>query len=82
LYRQLAESVDSFLNRDQSNGQVLLFRLLQPSYLLAQESDSLSATSDKHSLALCSRCDPDDSTITYVLRFEDEIPLLQGIWRG
>jgi hypothetical protein len=68
------------LNRDQGRRQIFLFNLSQVPYLLGKELDPASATSDKHSLALSSRSDPNDSTIARVLRFDDEFLLLQGVY--
>jgi hypothetical protein len=77
---QLTNSITELLNRDQGSRQVLLFNLLKAPYLLGEELDPASATSDKHSLALSSRSDPNDSAIARVLRFDDELLLLQGVY--
>jgi len=49
-------------------------------YLPGKELDPASATSDKHSLALRGRGDADSSAIARVLRFDDELLLLQGVY--
>jgi hypothetical protein len=77
---QLLDSISKFLNRDESSGQVLLFNLLQLLYLIGKELDPTSASSEKYSLAPRSRGDPNGSTIAMVLRFDDELLLLQGVY--
>jgi hypothetical protein len=68
------------LNRCQGSRQVLLLNPVQVPYLLGKELDPASATSDKHSFALNSRSDSNDSTIARILRFDDELLLLQGVY--
>jgi hypothetical protein len=74
------DSINELLNRDQDSRQVLLFNLPQVPYLLGKELDPASAASDKHSLALSSRSDPNDSAVATVLRFDDEFLLFQGVY--
>ena len=76
----LADSISYFVNRDQGSRQVLLFNLSQVPYLLGKGLDPSSTTSDKHSLPLSSRSDPNESTVARVSRFDDELLLLQSVY--
>ena len=62
----LADLISYFVNRDQGSRQVLLFNLSQAPYLLGKGLDPSSTTSDKHSLPLSSRSDPNESTVARV----------------